>query len=122
VAQRYSVVVLRIMSAKTKFIIFGGVCFVFVLFLLVTSFGHFHDVVQHPNCINNLKQIEWAKQAWAEDYHKTTNDIPTWDDLRNYLKPVLLKCPSGGVYTIGRIGDLPSCSIKNDTALFIKYR
>ena len=46
---------------------------------------------------------------------EATNDAPTWDDLRPYFPytwsnsiPV---CPDGGVYTIGRLGENPKCSI-----------
>ena len=67
-------------------------------------------------CINNLRQIDGAKQQWMLEQHKTTNDVPTWDDLRDYIGqsgttgPVLT-CPAGGTYTIGRVGEKPTCSI-----------
>jgi hypothetical protein len=37
------------------------------------------------------------------DRNKTTNDIPTWDDLKPYVgggDGEILKCPQGGIYTI----------------------
>ena len=70
---------------------------------------------QKPSCINNLRQIKGAEDQWAVDQHKTTNDAPTWDDLRDYFKSVPPKCPNGGTYTLGRIGELPTCSIAKDT-------
>ena len=67
----------------------------------------------------NLQQIEVAKQTWAFEEDKTTNDTPTFDDLRPYLpywttNQLFLTNgevvdPDGGVYTIGRIGERPSC-------------
>jgi hypothetical protein len=64
------------------------------------------------SCMNNLRQIEAAKNEWALETSKTTGAEPTEQDLLPYLTggafPV---CPSGGVYTIGAIGTPPSCSI-----------
>jgi hypothetical protein len=73
-----------------------------------------------PICINNLRHISAAKEQWVEDHHKTENDIPTWSDLRPYLLigtdkvPV---CPSGGTYTIGRVGEEPKCSLGDHDSL-----
>ena len=67
---------------------------------------------QKTACINNLRLIYAAKQAWALDKNKSDTDVPTEQDLLPYLKggtfPV---CPAGGVYTIGAVGVLPTCSI-----------
>jgi hypothetical protein len=51
------------------------------------------------SCVNKLRQIDSAKQHWAEQNHKATNDVPTWEDLRSYVKSVPLVCPNGGTYT-----------------------
>jgi hypothetical protein len=63
-------------------------------------------------CINNLRQIDLAKNAWALENGKTAAAIPTEQDLLPYFKdqnfPV---CPSGGTYTIGAVGVPPTCSI-----------
>jgi len=67
------------------------------------------------SCSNKLRQIDGAKQMWADEHHKMTNDIPTWEDLRGYLKTAPLTCPNGGTYTLGRIDELPTCSIPKDT-------
>jgi hypothetical protein len=62
------------------------------------------------SCITALKAIDGAKQTWALELHKTTNDVPTWDDLAKLNGWVgwRWECPNGGVYTIG---DPPTCSI-----------
>jgi predicted RNase H-like nuclease (RuvC/YqgF family) len=66
-------------------------------------------------CINNLRLIDSAKQQWALENKKQATDMPTVDDLRPYLaqKPngLLLACPDGGIYTIGAVGEKPTCSI-----------
>jgi hypothetical protein len=69
----------------------------------------------------NLEQIWEAKQVWASSRVGTTNDAPTLDDLRPYLSDWVtnhfswtnseIVDSNGGVYTIGRVGELPSCLI-----------
>lgn len=67
---------------------------------------------QRSQCIANLRLIYAAKQAWALEKSKSDTDTPTEQDLLPYIKggafPV---CPSGGTYTIGPVGQLPTCSI-----------
>src|SRR6266700_2655663 len=65
-------------------------------------------------CINNLRLIDGAKQMWSLENSKTNSDVPTWADLQSYLgRPgnALPKCPSGGIYALGAINNLPTCSI-----------
>jgi hypothetical protein len=71
-------------------------------------------------CRLRLKMIEHAKQLWAEKNQKTTNDTPAWDDLHPYLRGGAPECPNGGVYTIGRVGEAPGCSIPEHTKYFKK--
>lgn len=61
-------------------------------------------------CIANLWMIETAKRRWMEDYNKTVNDTPTWDDLKPYWSLDAKKwgwengipvCPDGGTYILG---------------------
>jgi len=64
-------------------------------------------------CIANLKQLEGAKNSWAVENGKTTNDIPKESELcgpNGYIrqKP---QCPQGGTYVIGRVGEAPRCTI-----------
>jgi hypothetical protein len=65
-------------------------------------------------CINNLRQLDGAKQQWALENGKT-NGVVTKNDITPYikldLKGNLPKCPSGGTYTIGKVGDTPTCSL-----------
>jgi regulator of replication initiation timing len=70
------------------------------------------DAEAQRACINNLRQIYAAKQEWALENNKAADAIPTAQDLLPYFKdgtfPV---CPSGGTYTIGAVGEVPTCSI-----------
>ncbi|HXR04250.1 MAG TPA: hypothetical protein VN836_06035 [Verrucomicrobiae bacterium] len=66
-------------------------------------------------CINNLRQIDAAKNEWAVENKKTNGTAVTESDIKPYIKldtnGNLPKCPSGGTYTIGKIGEPPTCSL-----------
>jgi hypothetical protein len=63
-------------------------------------------------CINNLRMIEAAKQAWALENNKTAGAAPTVQDLMPYFADgVVPVCPAGGIYTINLVGVPPTCSI-----------
>ena len=63
-------------------------------------------------CINNLRQIDAAKQQWALENDKPANAIPTAQDLLSYLQGGIFPvCPSGGTYTINAVAVPPTCSV-----------
>jgi outer membrane lipoprotein-sorting protein len=70
---------------------------------------------QQNACINNLRQIDGAKNQWALEKGKKNGDAVTEADIKPYIKldasGNLPKCPAGGKYTIGKVGELPTCSI-----------
>lgn len=61
--------------------------------------------------------IDGAKNAWALENHKTTNDVPTDADLFGDASYIRAKpaCPLGGTYTLGATGEKPRCSIPGHT-------
>jgi hypothetical protein len=82
--------------------------------LMLTSRPHLDHAVKSPSneCINNLRLIDMAKQDWASDTHHGTNDVPSVEDLTPYLNHgEFPKCPAGGTYTIGKVGEPPTCSL-----------
>ena len=99
------------------------VCVALVLLAVMVDAGNQwlfrHE--QAETCIHNLLSLDAAKQQWAQEEHQTTNAVPTWNNLYPYLVNVLfvqdgttakrLFCPAGGVYTIGRVADAPTCSM-----------
>jgi dsDNA-specific endonuclease/ATPase MutS2 len=71
------------------------------------------QVVQQNACINNLRQLDAAKQQWALEHNKTAETIPSAHDLAPYLKDgVLPICPSGGAYALNAVNQVPTCSIQ----------
>lgn len=76
----------------------------------IPNFVSARHASQRNVCINNLRQLDAAKQQWALENGKKSTDVPTKADLMPYLSkwPV---CPDGGTYTIGAVDEPPTCSI-----------
>jgi hypothetical protein len=76
---------------------------------------HGRKRVKFSQCVYNLERIYIAQENWAIQESKSTNDIPSWNDLRYCLAEQLINgipvCPEGGTYKINRVGKKPTCSI-----------
>ncbi len=82
--------------------------------IAIPNFVRARQTAQMNACINNLRQIDTAKQQWALENSKGKDAVPTWADLEKYLnakQPVPLKCPAGGTYTINAVGENPTCTV-----------
>jgi len=63
-------------------------------------------------CINNLRQIDGAKQQWALENQKSGNALVTPQNLLPYLQAKAMPtCPAGGAYTLNPVGLPPLCNI-----------
>jgi hypothetical protein len=65
---------------------------------------------------SNLRQIDVAAQEFALEYGKTNGDIIHYpNDLTPYIKlnkdGKIPPCPQGGIYSIKKVGDKPTCSL-----------
>jgi hypothetical protein len=79
---------------------------------VVPSFIRARNTSASNACVMHLRQIAGAKEQWGVENHKTTNDTPSWDDIKPYLShEEVPRCPDGGTYTLGRVGSLPRCSL-----------
>jgi hypothetical protein len=78
-------------------------------------------LISGSSCINNLRQIDGAKQQWALDTKAPTNATPSWNDIHPYLargtNGALPVCPHGGVYIIRDVQTAPTCSVKGHALL-----
>jgi len=76
----------------------------------IPNFVRARSVSQENACINNLRQLDAAKNEWALEKGQPAGAVPTKQDLLPYLRrwPA---CPQGGTYTLGPVGDAPTCSI-----------
>lgn len=76
---------------------------------------------QNNACINNLRQIDGAKQQWALETRQLATATPVVADLAPYMGrgtggaviDVDFLCPAGGTYTagIGNVTTAPQCTL-----------
>ena len=88
--------------------------------IAIPNFVQARNKARTNRCINNLRQIDAAKEQWAMANNKTEADTaPTFSDLivttdlaNSYIK-VTPTCKSSGSYTVAKIGTNPTCSYAN---------
>jgi hypothetical protein len=97
--------------AKILWVMIPSVCIIAALYFAIPAFVRAHQTKARNACMNNLRQIDGAKQQWALENQKTGNDVPSWNDINAYVDTNKLHCQDGGVYTLGRVKDAPKCSI-----------
>ena len=112
-----------------------------IAFSAIPNYGGGHGTSPMSVCINNLRQIDAAKQQWALENAKTNSDTSvTWKDIRPYMGrdpdeghgvknydplkyPPLSKiyCPQdkarncSNSYTLGDLQTKPKCKINPAT-------
>ena len=65
-------------------------------------------------CINNLLSIDSAKEQWALEKKVEAGAAVQMVDLRHGTNMFLRwdhDCPAGGTFTVGAIGEEPTCSL-----------
>lgn len=53
---------------------------------------------QTNTCVNNLRQVDGAKQQWALETKQSPVAAPSYDDISSYLKSAV-SCPAAGTDT-----------------------
>jgi len=105
-----------------------GVILIFAIPSLIGMRAEYHK----NSCINNLREIHYAKERWGLDNDMETGDTPTAENLDPYIKDDIwdeangvfatghnLVCPEDGdstptintSYVINAIGTNPECAI-----------
>jgi hypothetical protein len=82
--------------------------------IAIPNFVKARTTSQQNACINHLRQFDAAENQWALENNKKTGDPCTAEDLKPYIRLIggqLPKCPAGGAYTIGPVGETPRCSV-----------
>jgi prepilin-type N-terminal cleavage/methylation domain-containing protein len=86
--------------------------------IAIPSFMKARENSRKNACVNNLRQIEGAKEQWAMENNLgqgagTSGNTAT---INNYIKknPV---CPAGGTYDYTTVGANPTCSYNNNHSL-----
>jgi prepilin-type N-terminal cleavage/methylation domain-containing protein len=101
--------------------------------IAIPNFVRARVTSQADTCINNLRQIDSAKQQWALENNQTAAATPGAAVLAIYLGrgssgstinvgggqvQGQINCPSSGTYTINDVQTKPSCSIARTTTPF----
>jgi prepilin-type N-terminal cleavage/methylation domain-containing protein len=94
--------------------------------IAIPNFIRARTTSQTNACINNLRQIDGAKQQWALETGATAAATVTAANIAPYLgrgsggimvniaggqTSGLLNCPASGAYTIADVSTKPSCNI-----------
>jgi hypothetical protein len=71
-----------------------------------------HSVITSSNiCINNTRKIDMIKAEWAQKNGVASGFQISWNDIQPYFTNGFPKCPEGGTYTLGNVGEPVRCSI-----------
>jgi hypothetical protein len=83
--------------------------------IAIPSFARAREVSQMNACVINLRAIKTAKQEFATANGLSPGQAVTEEQLAPYLcLPGAFnkkKCPGGGTYTVGVVGEEPQCSV-----------
>jgi prepilin-type N-terminal cleavage/methylation domain-containing protein len=78
--------------------------------IAIPNFVRARNTAQKNTCINNLRQIDGAKQQWALENKASDSSSPDSAAVQVYIKNnTMPTCPSGGAYTIGVVSTDPTC-------------
>jgi hypothetical protein len=105
------------MSRKAKILIsLPFFCIGVFVVVVLPNFIKARSTSSMNACINNLRQIDAAANEFAlEKNLKTGDKINFPDDLTPYIKLTkdgkIPPCPQGGIYSIKKVGDVPTCSL-----------
>ncbi len=72
------------------------------------------ETSQMQACVNNLKQIDGAKDRYALENKKVAGDPVLMTDIIPYFMKKITTCPGGGSYEINPVAFDPTCSIGGD--------
>src|ERR1041385_2010247 len=76
--------------------------------IAIPNFVKARTTAQKNACINNLRQIDGAKEQWALENKKKTGDAVQDSDITPYIKGLVMPtCPAGGTYTTGPVNTNP---------------
>lgn len=80
--------------------------------IAIPNFVKARTTSQTNACIENLRQVDSAKQQWAIEEKQAPDATPGAADIDPYIKGGYagLECPAGGAYTINAVSANPTCS------------
>jgi len=84
--------------------------------IAIPNFVKARTTSQANACINNLRQIDGAKQQWALEQKQSATTAPASTALQPYLGrgstgSTFPTCPAAGTYVINDLNTAPTCSL-----------
>jgi hypothetical protein len=77
----------------------------------IPNFMRARATTRNYSCINNLRMLDAAKEQWALAEDKPVGAVVVEKEALQYIKGAAMPvCPQGGRYTLGPIGQPPTCS------------
>ena len=73
--------------------------------IAIPNFVQKRSTSQVNACINNLRQIDAAKNEWALENHKSADAVPTVNDLSPYLEGGTIRSVAGENYVLGKVSE-----------------
>jgi hypothetical protein len=110
------------MTKKFAIVLSVSACAVILFSYFAVRLVRARSQAKLSSCVCALECIEGCKRQWALEHHASSEALVTWEQLHAYYQHPdwPLHCPSGGAYTLGRIGETASCSIPAHTTYFRK--
>ncbi len=79
--------------------------------IAIPAFTQARETTRENACINNLRQIDSAKEQWAMAEDEADGAAVTFADIEDYIRGGEPNCPSGGDYATNDVGADPTCTI-----------
>jgi len=79
--------------------------------IAIPNFVKARTTAQKNACINNLRQIDGAKEQWALEKKLAPGAAAVDGEIEAYIKNGRPNCPAGGTYTFNAVDTNPSCSL-----------
>src|SRR5688572_33304085 len=79
--------------------------------IAIPNFVKARGTAQKNSCINNLRQIDGAKEQWALETKQSAGAATVDASVNAYIKGGAPSCPGGGTYTYAVVDNPPTCSL-----------
>ena len=83
--------------------------------IAMPSFTNARSTSRTNTCINNLRQLNGAKDQWAMENAKNETDMVVMNEVIVYLKGGLPECPSSGTYMFTTVRMNATCTVAGHT-------